>query len=149
MGEESVLALEKILEVEGIADADCRSVEAVAPCDPVAVADEGDARVILVVGIDHFGISGLELYRLVIYLPVDTVGAESGEDIHLDCLVVAAEHSGKAVFERYYRAIENTVGGRNVISAYDRVAAEAPHYVGASCRTLFPGYLLSFHIVSN
>ena len=141
-----VLALEKFLEIKCVGNADGGSVVTVAPGDPVAVLDPGHTGVILIVRLDHVGVAGLELDRLVVDLPVHAVFAEPGEYVHLHALVVAAEHSGKSVAERHHGTVEHTVGGRYGITAYNRVAARTPHRIIASFRTLFPGNLSFGHI---
>ena len=45
----------------------------------------------------------------MIDFPVDTIFAEARKNIHLHCLVVAAENSCESVFERNDSTIEDTV----------------------------------------
>ena len=108
-GQEGILALEKLLEVECVTNAYGGAVVAVAPGYPVTVLNPGYTWVILVFRLNHFGIAGLEHNGLVLYLPIDAVFAETGKDVHLHCLVVAAEHACIAILEGYYSAVEDAV----------------------------------------
>ena len=119
--QERVLALEEFLEVESIADADGRTVVAIAPSDPVAVFDPSHTRVIFVVGMDEVSIAALELDRFVSDVPVDAVLAESHKDVHLHRTVVATEDTGIAAIERHYRTVENAVGAWYMIASDDRI----------------------------
>ena len=108
-GQKGILALEKFLEVKSVADTDCGAMVSVAPCNPVAVADKSDTRVVFISRVNHLGIPGLEHDRLMLDVPVHAIAAETGEDIHLYGTVIATEHTGKAVAERNYSAVEYTV----------------------------------------
>ena len=119
--QECVLALEELLEVECVSDADGWSVIAVAPCNPVAVFNPCDTRVIFVFRFNHLGVAGLEYYRLVLNLPVYAVLAESCKDVHLYSLVVAAEHSRISILERNDCTVEYAVRCRYGITADNRV----------------------------
>ena len=105
-GEEGVLALVETLEVERVADADRGAVAPVAPCDPPAVFNPGDAGIVLVVGAYHRSVARLELDGRVRDFPVYAVGGEAGVYVHLDGLVVATEHSGVSVAEGDHCGIE-------------------------------------------
>ena len=91
--QESILALEELLEIESIADADGGAVVAVAPRNPVAVLNPCHARIVFIFGLYHVRIPGLELDWLMLYFPVDAVLAETGKDIHLHRPVVTTEHT--------------------------------------------------------
>lgn len=108
-GQKGVFALEEFLEVERIADADGGAVVAVAPGNPIAVVNPGDARVVFIFGLYHLGISGLEADRLVGDVPVDAIFTKTGEDIHLHRAVVAPEDSGKAFAKGNDGAVEDAV----------------------------------------
>ena len=64
---------------------------------------------------------GLEHDRLMLNLPVDTVLAETGKDIHLHRLVVATEHTCIAITERNYSTVEDTVRCGDCIAVDNRV----------------------------
>ncbi len=136
--QESVLTLEELFEIESISYADCRTMVTVAPCDPVTVTYESDTRIILIVRVDHIRVAGIESYRLMLYLPVDTILAESCKDVHLHGTVIATEHSGITVTKGNDSTIEYTVGYRYLITVDDRVMAESPHDIPATFRTSFP-----------
>ena len=108
--QEGILTLEKLLEVKRIADADCRAVITVTPSNPIAVINLCNTRVILVIRVNHIGVTGLELDWFMLDIPVNAVFTESGKDIHLHSLVVATENSGIATVERHHGTIENTIG---------------------------------------
>ena len=108
-GQEGVFALVKALEVEGISDANGGSVITIAPGNPIAVVDPSYARVVLILRFDHLGITSFEHDRFVVDVPVNTILAETGKDIHLHGFVIATENASEAVFKRYYGTIENAV----------------------------------------
>ena len=106
---ESILALEKLFEVKRICNADSRTMIAVAPGNPVTILNPSYTRIIFILRLNHIRIACLELYRFVIDIPIDAVLTETGKDIHLHCLVVTTEYSGKSIFKRHYGTIKNTV----------------------------------------
>ena len=108
-GQEGVFALVETLEVEGVGDADCRTMIAVAPCNPIAVVYPSNAWVVLILRFYHLGIACLEHDGFVIDVPVDAILTESGKDIHLHGLVVATENACKTIFKGYYGTVENAV----------------------------------------
>ena len=135
---ECVFTLHECLEVVGIADADCRAMITVAPCNPETVVDTGHTGVIFVVAL----FVALEMNRFVLNIPMHTVGTVSGKYIHLHGTVVTTENSGISITERHYGAVEYTVGGRYGIAVDDGVVALAPHYFIAACRTVLPGEIV-------
>ena len=138
-GQEGVLALVECLEVESIAYAYGGAVIAVAPGNPVAVFNPGHTRVVLIVRVNHVGVARLELDGGIGYFPVYAVGREAGEDIHAYSLVVAAEHSGETVAERYHGRVENRIGYCSLVAVDNRVECVAPHHIGAAFGAFFPG----------
>ena len=95
-GQEGVLELKwNVLEVVGVAHADGRAVIAVAPGHVVAVLDPADARVVAVFQIAEFRVVTDELDGVWVDLPGHAVVAETGVDVHLPRLVVAAEDPAK------------------------------------------------------
>ena len=136
--QESILALEELLEIESIADTDGGTVVAVAPRNPVAILNPCHARVVFIFGLYHVRIPGLELDWLMLYFPVDAVLAETGKNIHLHRPVVTTEHTGKSVAKRHHCTIEDTVGRRNMVTSDNGILRITPHHVRTICRTLFP-----------
>ena len=108
-GQEGVFALVETLEIEGVGDADCRTMIAVAPCNPIAVVYPSYARVVLILRFYHLGIACLEHNWFVIDVPVDAILAESCKDVHLHGLVVATENACETIFKGYYGTVENAV----------------------------------------
>ena len=96
----------------------------------------------LIVRFDHPGVARFELDGLVVDVPMDAVGAEAGEYVHLYAAVVAAEYACVAITEGYDGTIEDAVGGGDVVAADDGVVAVAPHHVGAAFGTFLPGDIL-------
>ena len=107
--QESILALEELLEIESIADADGGTVVAVAPRNPVTVFNPCHARVVFIFGLYHIRIPGLEPDGFMLYFPVDAVLAETGKDIHLHRTIVTTEHTGITILKRNHRTVENAV----------------------------------------
>ena len=108
-GQESVLALVEALEIEGVSDADCRTMIAVAPGNPITVVNPSNAWVVLIFRLYHLRVTSFEHDGFVIDVPVDTILTKSGKDIHLHGLVIAAENASKSVFKGYYGTVEDAV----------------------------------------
>ena len=136
--QESILALEELLEIESIADADGGAVVAVTPRNPVAVLNPCHARIVFIFGLYHVRIPGLELDWLMLYFPVDAVLAETGKDIHLHRPVVTTEHTGITILKRNHRTVENAVRRRNMVAVYYGILRITPHYILTACRPFFP-----------
>ena len=121
-----VFHLVKLFEIKCICYTDRRPVIPVAPRDIIAVVNEADTRVITVFKMfkSFRGVS--EPDSVVVNLPVDAIGTESGIQPHLTCLVVTAKHSGKTVSKRNNGTVENTVGRRNHIPTDYRITGIAP-----------------------
>ena len=119
--QKGVLALEEIHEIERVADADRGAMVTVAPRDPVAVFDPRHARVVFIIRVDHLRIARLELDRLMVDIPMDSVLAKTGKDIHLHRTVVATEHACEAILEGHYGAVEDTIGSRYLVTANHRI----------------------------
>ena len=118
---ESILTLEEFLEIESIGYADSWSVITVTPCNPVAVFNPSDTRVVLVFRLYHISISRLELNRFMINFPVYTILTETCKNIHLDSFVITTENSCKSIPKRNNSTIEYTVRSRNMISSDNRI----------------------------
>ena len=112
---------------------------AVAPGDVVAVFDEADPGVVAVFPLEDLGIGAGELDGILVDLPVEAVLAEAGVKIHAQCLGIAAEYAGEAVFERNYGAVEDAVGVGFFVAADHRVFGVAPDGSGGSGGLFLPG----------
>ena len=108
-GQKGVLALEELLEIKCVSDSNSRAVVAITPGYPIAVFYPRHSWVVFIVRINHFRVSRLKLNRVVLYVPMDAIFAESCENVHLHGFVVTAEYSGKAIPKRHYCAVENAV----------------------------------------
>lgn len=124
--QKGIFTLVEVLEVERVGNADGRSVAAVAPRNPVAVFNPRYTRVVLVLRFNHLRIARFELDRFVVDVPMQAVVAESGENVHLHCAVVAAEHAGEAFSERHHGTVENTVRRRYSVTSDDGILRVAP-----------------------
>ena len=122
----SVLHLIEGLKVIGIAYADRRAVETVAPGDVVTVLNPANARVIAIFLAGYARVaagSRLEVDRLVVDLPVDAVIREACEDIHLNRAVVG---------------VEDAVGSGDEITRNDRVVVITPNRLIVALRLILP-----------
>ena len=81
---------------------------AVAPGDIVFAVNKAYPRVIAILLTDNV-LLPLEHDGLMVYVPVNAVLGEAGEDIHFHAPVIAAEDPGIAVPEGHHRGVENTV----------------------------------------
>jgi hypothetical protein len=59
--------------------------------------------------------------------------------LHLPGFAIAAKYAGKTFAKWHDGAVENAVGGGNVIVKYDWVAPGTPDHVAVAGRSLFPG----------
>jgi hypothetical protein len=59
---------------------------------------------------------------------------------------VTAEYTCKTILERDHSAVENAVGGWDVIPSDDRIPGIAPDHISGSLRSFFPG---NFHFISH
>ena len=145
--QKGIFALEEFFEVECIANTDSRSVVTITPGYPVTVFNPGDTRIVFILGLYHLRIPRFETDRLMAYFPIDSVFTKARKDIHLHCLIITTEDTGKSIPERNYRTIENTVGSRNVIASDNRVFRVTPHNVCTTFRAFFPRHI--HHLFHN
>ena len=137
----SVLHLIEGLEVIGIAYADRRAVETVAPGDVVTVLNPANARVIAIFLAGYARVaagSRLEVDRLVVDLPVDAVIGEACEDVHLNRAVVAAENASELALKRDNCGVEDAVGSGDEITRNDRVVVITPNRLIVALRLILP-----------
>ena len=106
---DTVVIEKERLKIEGISDPDRRAMITVAPGYPITILDISYPRIIFIIRFYHLGIARHHFNGTMVYFPINTIFTEAGENIHLYCLVVTTEDTGKAIFERYHGAIENTV----------------------------------------
>ena len=142
-GEERVVELVEGLEVVRVRDPDGRAVVPVAPAHVVPVLEPCDPRVVRVeevlLDLRKRPSRRAEDDRLVVDVPLHSVGAPAGVDVHRPAAVVDAEHAGEAVAERHDSGVEDAVRAGGVIAGDDRVAARAPEDVARSRGPVLPG----------
>ena len=110
----------------------------VAPGDVIPVLDTHDPGVVTIDKLADLGVVGDELERLRVDLPVEAVVGKASVQLHPPSPIVAAEHAGKAAFERHHGAVEDAVGGRYQVPWDDRVARIAPQRPRHRCRAVLP-----------
>jgi hypothetical protein len=77
---------------------------------------------------------------------MEAILAESGMDIHLHRLIVAAEYACKTIPEGDYRTVENTIGSGDIVASNDRIPGIAPEHIRGPLGSIFPG---NFSFVSH
>ena len=137
VGQENVFHLVEGFKVFRPADTDGRTMVAVAPGDIVLAIQIAHAGIIAVFAAGDFGIA-FELDGLGGDIPVDTVLGEAHVDVHVNVLVIAAEHAGKAILKGHYGAVENAVGDRGVMTADNGVIGITPYGILTSFGFVLP-----------